>query len=282
MKVPECYVCPITNALMEDPVVTVDGFSYERRAIEQWLRSSDLSPLTGHKLVSTVLIANVNLHKAIDLYKKTHINDTFIPEHLSDVISVFPTGAQPRQVSKEMDTPYAYLDDTPDAMSDHLKGACVAIRDSRTVTRIAEPSTWYGTVVFVARPVKVFGTGNFVILEIMESLTQWGGLVVGFSVVDFRQQESQTRVIDEYSYYLDSQGWLQLPGSSSMLCDWHAGNLKQGDVVIVTLPEDGRFVVSVNGVNKVDVLPETPVPRGPLFPFFACFGACKTVRLVEP
>ena len=32
---------------MEEPVVTQDGQTYERHAIEYWLRDHDTSPLTG-------------------------------------------------------------------------------------------------------------------------------------------------------------------------------------------------------------------------------------------
>ena len=41
------FVCPITQAVMEDPVMTADGHTYERAAIEQWLREHDTSPNTG-------------------------------------------------------------------------------------------------------------------------------------------------------------------------------------------------------------------------------------------
>jgi hypothetical protein len=278
MRVPEYLVCPITNTLMEDPVVTVDGFSYERRAIEQWLLSSDVSPLTGYKLVSTVVIPNVNLHKAILLYQK----EMLAADQASDIISVFPPNKKTQEMRIEQ-SPYAYLSDEPDTLSAHLKGGIVSINGrvvSRTVTEAS--GSWYNTVVFVERPVKVYGVGNYFVLEILETVTQWGGLVLGLTTVDFRQQQAQSRVIDEYSYYLDSQGWLHCPDSSSTLCDWHAGTLSVGSFVTVTLPDDGRFIVTVDGKTKVDVLPEIPIPQGPLFPFVACFGACKSLRLIEP
>ena len=280
MKVPECFVCAITNTIMEEPVITVDGFSYERKAIEQWLESSELSPMTGNKLASKVLIPNLNLHKAIMLFRKEQDNGNY--DRLSDLVSVFPPAQRVQSTSSAQEQgPYAYLNDMPDSISSQLKGVSVAI-DDRLVKRITEPTSWYNTVVFVNNPVKVYGVGNYFVLEIIETITQWGGLVVGVSTVDFRQQESQTRVIDEYSYYLDSQGWLHCPDSSSLLCDWHSGTLKADSVVTVTLPDDGRFIVAVDGKVKVDVRPDISIPHGPLFPFFACFGACKSARLLEP
>ena len=58
-EVPDDYVCPITAEIMTDPVSTSDGFTYEREAITEWLRTKDTSPFTGAKLESKVLIPNL-------------------------------------------------------------------------------------------------------------------------------------------------------------------------------------------------------------------------------
>eukprot|EP00964_Phaeocystis_antarctica_P081246 scaffold50802_cov63-Phaeocystis_antarctica.AAC.3 len=57
-EVPDHYVCPITTEIMTDPVSTADGFTYEREAISEWLRTKDTSPRTGAKLESKTLIPN--------------------------------------------------------------------------------------------------------------------------------------------------------------------------------------------------------------------------------
>lgn len=49
-KVPPEFVDCITHALMQDPVITADGHSYERSAIEAWLKLHDTSPKTGEVL----------------------------------------------------------------------------------------------------------------------------------------------------------------------------------------------------------------------------------------
>ncbi len=41
---PRSFVCPITHLLMRDPVTTEAGFSYERSAIEEWLRTHNVDP----------------------------------------------------------------------------------------------------------------------------------------------------------------------------------------------------------------------------------------------
>ena len=45
------FVCPITQELMVEPVTCADGHTYERRAIDQWLRqlSEREQPLTSPK-----------------------------------------------------------------------------------------------------------------------------------------------------------------------------------------------------------------------------------------
>ncbi|KAL6056360.1 Ubox domain containing protein [Balamuthia mandrillaris] len=62
---PEEFCCPITNDVMEDPVVAADGQCYERSAIEEWLQKNDTSPLTGAKLETKVLYPNYSLRSRI-------------------------------------------------------------------------------------------------------------------------------------------------------------------------------------------------------------------------
>jgi hypothetical protein len=64
-EVPDDYVCPITAEIMTDPVSTLDGFTYEREAITEWLRTKDTSPLTGGTLESKTLVPNLSLRSII-------------------------------------------------------------------------------------------------------------------------------------------------------------------------------------------------------------------------
>ena len=57
-EVPDDFVCPITAEIMTDPVSTSDGFTYERAAITEWLRTKDTSPKTGATLESKALFPN--------------------------------------------------------------------------------------------------------------------------------------------------------------------------------------------------------------------------------
>jgi hypothetical protein len=51
--------CSITMEILTDPVICSDGFTYERTAIEIWLRSNNTSPMTGLVLENKNLIPNI-------------------------------------------------------------------------------------------------------------------------------------------------------------------------------------------------------------------------------
>ena len=57
-EVPDDFICPITSEIMIDPVSTSDGFTYEREAITEWLRTKDTSPKTSATLENKALIPN--------------------------------------------------------------------------------------------------------------------------------------------------------------------------------------------------------------------------------
>ncbi|KAG7394873.1 hypothetical protein PHYBOEH_004526 [Phytophthora boehmeriae] len=63
MAVPEQLICPITGCAMKDPVVAADGHSYEREAILQWFRNSDMSPMTGMHMPTTQVFPNFTLRQ---------------------------------------------------------------------------------------------------------------------------------------------------------------------------------------------------------------------------
>ena len=54
-RLPRSIFCPIAHVPMQDPVVASDGFSYERRALAQWLATHNTSPITNRKMPNTVL-----------------------------------------------------------------------------------------------------------------------------------------------------------------------------------------------------------------------------------
>ncbi len=69
--VPDSFLCPITLAVFEDPVVAADGFTYERAGITHWLHTgSTKSPIKGTAMNSQTLVPNVNLKAQIREYQQ--------------------------------------------------------------------------------------------------------------------------------------------------------------------------------------------------------------------
>jgi hypothetical protein len=65
IPVPECFKCPITHAVMADPVIDRGGHTYERTAIEEWLGLSLTSPVTRDSMAIVDLVPNRALKDAI-------------------------------------------------------------------------------------------------------------------------------------------------------------------------------------------------------------------------
>jgi hypothetical protein len=64
------FTCPITQEIMKDPVCTIDGHSYERKAIETWFERRITSPLTGALLGSRTIFPNHALRGSIEDWRK--------------------------------------------------------------------------------------------------------------------------------------------------------------------------------------------------------------------
>lgn len=113
---PTEHYCPITLQVMVDPVVALDGQTYERAAIEAWFSGSGAthmgfkSPKTGAFLEGNVLISNFAL--------KALINDWSVlpqsPASLSGVPVFNPS---------EYPYPGENYDDSPGK----CKGMCIGI-----------------------------------------------------------------------------------------------------------------------------------------------------------
>jgi hypothetical protein len=67
-QLPNEFVCPLTKEIFYDPVMTCDGNSFERKAIELWLEKRDVSPINGEKLSATNLLPNFALKQLIRDY----------------------------------------------------------------------------------------------------------------------------------------------------------------------------------------------------------------------
>lgn len=69
-KLPAAFFCPITKDVMSYPVIAADGHTYERAAIQKWLREHKTSPTTNLVLRHTHVIPNHSLKSAIQEFEK--------------------------------------------------------------------------------------------------------------------------------------------------------------------------------------------------------------------
>ena len=74
---PSDFKCPISKELMDDPVVTDDGGTYERECIEEWLSTRNTDPETNAELESRRLVPNRALLRLISAWKEEQEPDSF-------------------------------------------------------------------------------------------------------------------------------------------------------------------------------------------------------------
>ena len=68
---PNSFCCPITQELMQEPVILVEtSQTYERTAILEWLKEHNTCPQTNQKVHSIQLIPNYALKKSIEEWKE--------------------------------------------------------------------------------------------------------------------------------------------------------------------------------------------------------------------
>jgi len=73
IDVPGSLICPITQAIMCDPVVAADGHTYEREAITIWLENHNTSPKTNETLSSKQLLPNHNARQHHEEWKERSV-----------------------------------------------------------------------------------------------------------------------------------------------------------------------------------------------------------------
>ena len=52
--IPKAFICPISKKIMEDPVMTSDGYTFDRNSIEAWWKKGNITnPMTTAELKNT-------------------------------------------------------------------------------------------------------------------------------------------------------------------------------------------------------------------------------------
>jgi serine/threonine protein kinase len=65
----DSLLCPLTLELFRDPVVAQDGHTYEREAIEEWIRKTGTSPITRQPMSIQHLISNITVKKIVGSFE---------------------------------------------------------------------------------------------------------------------------------------------------------------------------------------------------------------------
>ena len=86
--------CPITKEIMLKPYVAADGFTYEKWAINNWLKNNSVSPITG-KIIGKEIYPNnvikimikVMIEKYPKLGKKQFKGDEYVEDLINDIIN---------------------------------------------------------------------------------------------------------------------------------------------------------------------------------------------------
>ncbi|KAG2284332.1 hypothetical protein Bca52824_055552 [Brassica carinata] len=68
---PSHFICPLLKRVMKEPCVAADGYTYDREAIQDWLRENDTSPVTNLPLPDKNILANYTLYSAIMEWKSS-------------------------------------------------------------------------------------------------------------------------------------------------------------------------------------------------------------------
>ncbi|CAN6860666.1 unnamed protein product [Brassica oleracea] len=69
---PRHFLCPLLKDVMSDPCVAADGYTYDRRAIEEWMEDHCTSPVTNLPLQNIKLLPNHSVCAAIVEWRHTN------------------------------------------------------------------------------------------------------------------------------------------------------------------------------------------------------------------
>ncbi|KAJ4950378.1 hypothetical protein NE237_027210 [Protea cynaroides] len=78
---PQYFICPILRDVMNEPCVAADGYTYDRKAMELWLKDNDTSPMTNLPLPNKNLLPNFTLISAVTNWKSNKQKTPAISTH---------------------------------------------------------------------------------------------------------------------------------------------------------------------------------------------------------
>lgn len=97
---PNSMKCPITNKVMNDPVMDSEGNTFERSAIEEWLVTHGTSPISRNAMAVSDLVPNRGLRNAIDEFRQRQPSQATGPA--PPIGSTLPDAAVDKPLSVEL------------------------------------------------------------------------------------------------------------------------------------------------------------------------------------
>lgn len=79
--VPAEFICPITNEIMQDPVMTIFGHNFERGALLEWLREHSTCPLSRNHLKLSNVVSNSKMQARIQDWCYANNHRALHPSH---------------------------------------------------------------------------------------------------------------------------------------------------------------------------------------------------------
>ena len=135
IEAPSEFVCPLTLDVMDDPIMTKYGHSYERSAILQWLRSGQgVCPLSRRPLQLQDLVTNHGLRIRIQQWRTANGED--------NPVVVKPINHMPIYGFITLPTKDDGTDRTQDAEADDLFFLqLAAMRMGQSLQEVQQPET---------------------------------------------------------------------------------------------------------------------------------------------
>ena len=69
-EIEENLKCPITQSIMNYPVITPSGITYERSDITRWLTTNHIDPVNRRQLSNEQLVNNIAIKNIINVFNK--------------------------------------------------------------------------------------------------------------------------------------------------------------------------------------------------------------------
>lgn len=106
-QIGEELMCPITQSLMRDPVVASSGYTFERTAIETWLRKERTCPLTRVPITES-LLANMQVRSLTKRFVAVYRDSS--NQAVRDLIQGLKAGVTPASAYFRMLGRYKYFE----------------------------------------------------------------------------------------------------------------------------------------------------------------------------